>query len=974
MKMKRILIIITALTALYSCERLPVEPEEIIPINPEVTIPSTDSVAVCTFNISSADRTKSSISPDENAINDINIYAYRDGKLVEHVFKSNPTSVAFELNKGYTYNFYAISNMGRIEMPVNESQVGGEVNLWIATIDDLEECIPMAWKTTGVNINSSQKAVNVKMERLAARIGFTLDASLVNGIKITSVRLCQSASVVRPFESGGSKITCEEESLDGDYATEQDLQDLNDGKTIYFYSLENRQDNLLPQNKDPWQKVPDALGSKAELCTYIEAIGEFEDGFLYKGTVTYRFYLGKDNTSDFSVIRNTDMSVTLTLTGEGLTEISWKVEPDVEVQPGYADGYIDESLHPADDMYIGEKFWYYMDVHPDLVTHLGGDLSKCSLKLVSIDGGSIKFDEYETDSSRGVIYVRGTCWTRGTGNIWLCDPSGKPVTEVSERFNIKKPNMVASFYSSVRYGDSDIAIDEQPCAIINGRDEKLHIYLTDEDGYNLNNDYLSGFDLTPFTFERDPYIESDYDMLGNITVTMTPGTSESNGPAATYTISCKNSGSDPDVNYELSRAVRGTRVISIDIDELNHSIYDIYSVDLGIEPITLTVVDNGWAKYHSTQTSLKINNPSNMPLTIQAWQVNTSNTDWNAISRNEYLDDVNNNITINRVSYITSSYYGSSLPLYGYGTTIYSERNGDGDQYSSDGNLMVYPLYGLDVNDCYRVQMVDQRGQESLHHLFDVRLPSGRLYSGEVKLIDNLEDGSMKYSIIYGDDPENPGWNNKGMWLYSNGNLISKPNTSLDSFPNITAQKLSNMISRFNSGPYNLTLTYDSSAGQLYASCTKGNPYGIKLDVSITGTVNGYVETFPNGTWFGGKDNNCSANISKTLTGITVGTSKTSIDGGAIKAGMDAIYAQTFFDSHNSIGSANSYQHAAHPTSLSVTIKIKVNSGSTADLYPITLTWNASNLSYYHSQDGTTYSPTLTKSMPTWSFNRLKRK
>ena len=214
----------------------------------------------------------------------------------------------------------------------------------------------------------------MRLERLAARIGFTLDASLVNGLKITSARICQSASVVRPFESGGSKITCEEESLDGDYATDQDLKNLNDGKTIYFYSLENVQDNLLPQNKDPWQKIPDALGSKAELCTYIEAIGTFEEGFLFKGSVTYRFYLGKDNTSDFSVIRNSDMHVTLTLTGEGLTEISWKVEPDVEVQPGYVDGYIDESLHPADDMYIGERFWYYMDVHPELVTHLGGDL------------------------------------------------------------------------------------------------------------------------------------------------------------------------------------------------------------------------------------------------------------------------------------------------------------------------------------------------------------------------------------------------------------------------------------------------------------------------------------------------------------------------------------------------------------------------------------------------------------------------
>ena len=972
--MKRLIMIITALAALYSCETLPMEPEDIWPEDTEVPVPSTDSLTVCTFNISSADRTKSSISPDENLIHDINIYAYRDGKLVEHVFESNPTTVSFELYKGCIYNFYAISNMGKVEMPVNESEISDNVNLWIATIDDLEECIPMAWKAVGLIISGSLKNVNVKMERLAARIGFTLDASLVNGLTITSVRLCQSASVVRPFESGGSKITCEEESLDGDYATEQDIQDLNDGKTIYFYTLENRQDNLLPQNTDPWQKVPDQLGSKAGLCTYIEAIGTFEEGFLFKGSVTYRFYLGKDNTSDFSVIRNTDMAVTLTLTGEGLTEISWKVEPDVEVQPGYTDGYIDESLHPADDMYIGEKFWYYLDVHADLVTHLGGDLDKCSLKLVSSDGGSIKFDEYDNDSSRGVMYARGTCWSKGTGTIWLCDTSGNPITEVSERFNIQKPRMVASFYSSVRYGDDDIACDEPPYAIINGQDEVLHMYLVDNDGYNLNNDYLSGFDLSPFTFERDPYIESDYDILGNITVTMTPGRSESNGPAASYTISCKNDGSDPDVNYELCRAVRGSRVISIDIDELNHSIYNVHTVDLDIQPITLTVVDNGWANYHSTQASVKVNNPSNMPLIIQAWQVNTTNTDWNAITRNQYLDDVNNNITIKRPTYITSAFYGSSLPLYGYGMTIYSERNGDGDPFISDGDLMVYPLTGLETDDCYRVQMVDKRGQESLHHLFDVRLPSGRLYSNEVKIIDNLDDGSMKYGIIYGDDPENPGWNDKGMWLYSNGNLISKPNTSLDSFNNVTARNLTNLMSRFNSGPYDLVMAYDPSAGQLYAISTKGNLYGIKLDVSITGTVNGYVETFPNGTWFGGKDNNCSATISKTLTGITVGSSKTSIDGGAIKAGMDAIYAQTFFDSHNSIGSANSYQHAAHPTSLSVTIKIKVNSASTADLYPITLTWNDTSLSYYHSQDGTTYYPTVTKSMPTWNFVHLKRK
>lgn len=965
--MKRIIPLIFAVLSMLSCSL-----EE--PFDRAEETPSVQTKTAIVKISVQPPKTRSSVSVDEQLINDINFLAYLNGNLAASLYTEDLSDVVLELNRNHSYNLYAVSNIGEITPPATEEEMKEAFSHFINGINDFSYGLPLSWSRTGFNVSSNTMSLSIVMERLVAKVSFSIDKSVLSGLTVNSVRLCQSPVVVYPFMEGGSRVNDYTLVTDGDYATAEDLAALNSGKKIFFYTLENCQGTLLPDNTDPWAKTPDYLNQKSELCTYIEAECSFEEGNLLSGDVTYRFFLGKDNTSDFSVIRNSDMLVTLTLTVEGLTEISWKVEPDVEVQPGYTDGYIDESLHPADDMYIGEKFWYYMDVHPDLVTHLGGDLDKCSLKLVSSDGGSIKFDEYDNDSSRGVIYVRGTCWSKGTGTIWLCDPDGNPVTEVSERFNIQKPRMVASFYSSVRYGDDDIACDEPPYAIINGQDEVLHMYLVDNDGYNLNNDYLSGFDLSPFTFERDPYIESDYDILGNITVTMTPGRSESNGPAATYTISCRNEGSDPDINYELSRAIRGRDVISIDIDENNHSIYDVYSVDLGMEPVTLTVVDNGWAKYHSCQASVKVDNPSNMPLTIQAWQVNTANTDWNAISRNQYLDDVNNNITIKRPSYITSAYYGSSLPLYGYGMTIYSERNGDGDQFISDGDLMVYPLTGLETDDCYRVQMVDKRGQESLHHLFDVRLPSGRLYSNEVKIIDNLDDGSMKYGIIYGDDPENPGWNDKGMWLYSNGNLISKPNTSLDSFNNVTARNLTNLMSRFNAGPYNIVLTYDSSAGQLYASCTSGNKYNIKLDVSITGTVQGYVETFPSGTWFGGKDNNCSATISKTLTGITVGSSKTSIDGGAIKAGMDAIYAQTFFDSHNSIGSANSYQHAAHPTSLSVTIKIKVNSGSTADLYPVTLTWNASNLSYYHSQDGTTYSPTLTKSMPTWEFVHLKRK
>ena len=144
--------------------------------------------------------------------------------------------------------------------------------------------------------------------------------------------------------------------------------------------------------------------------------------------------------------------------------------------------------------------------------------------------------------------------------------------------------------------------------------------------------------------------------------------------------------------------------------------------------------------------------------------------------------------------------------------------------------------------------------------------------------------------------------------------------------------------------------------------------------MNTTGTVKGYVKTYPNGTWGSGKDNNCTATISKTVTGVAVTSTNTSIDGGALKAGMDAIYAQTFFDSKNMIGSANSYQHAAHPTSMDVTLKIKVNSGSGTEMYPITLSWSDANLWYYHSQDATTYTPTITKTAPLFNMIRVKEK
>lgn len=344
--MKKINAILLAMVVLNSCEMslLPIdEPQDVQELKTTIT-----------FKVSDRHMTRSSISPDENMVKDINIYAYRNGVLENQIYHMTNEALHMELARGYEYNFYALANVGEKTAPVKESEIRSDLMIAIKDTDDISGCLPMAWETEGISITSPSKTISISLDRLVARIGFKIDSSLLNGLTVTSIRLCQSAAVVWPFNSEGSRITSSSEAITGDYASEEDLAAVNAGEGIIFYALENRQGVLLPDNTDLWEKVPDALNDKADLCTYIEIGCEFQEGFLYSGTVIYRFYPGADNTSDFSIVRNTDMSVTMYLTTDGLKEISWKVEPDIELQDGFAYGYLDESMHDADNLYVGE--------------------------------------------------------------------------------------------------------------------------------------------------------------------------------------------------------------------------------------------------------------------------------------------------------------------------------------------------------------------------------------------------------------------------------------------------------------------------------------------------------------------------------------------------------------------------------------------------------------------------------------------
>ena len=371
-----------------------------------------------TFRITNAFNTRSSVNVDDEAINNINIFAYRDGKLENKIYMTSPSVVIMELTKGVSYNMYAVANTGPLTPPVKETSLRS-LSCSIISIASLEKGIPMAWAQDRVQINDGSSGISVPLERLVSRIGFHVDSSLLNGLKINSIQLKQSAKVVRPFLSGGSYARSSSEVIDGDTASSQDLRNINNGNIIFFYAMENIHGNLLPGNTNPWNKVPDEVGGRSSLCTYLEVECSFLSDSMYDGTVTYRFFAGDNNTSDFSIRRNTDILISLCPTGDGLREVSWKIESDVKVRDGYAWGYIDEGRHRADDLYLGEMFYYYVEISDELTEHFNGDISGCTFEFVSDDGGDITFSNYSPSNEYHSIYAQGTCCGEGTGEIWL---------------------------------------------------------------------------------------------------------------------------------------------------------------------------------------------------------------------------------------------------------------------------------------------------------------------------------------------------------------------------------------------------------------------------------------------------------------------------------------------------------------------------------------------------------------------------
>lgn len=354
------------------------------------------------FRVSCTDSTKtrSSISASETAVANLNLLVYYNGKLEASSYIESPTSFSMSLVRGRTYNMYALANMGKVTAPATEDQMLS-YQYSISKITDIKQGLPMCWSIEEKTISGASPAISIILERMVSRINFNIDSSELEDFTVTAVRLRQGALKMYPFfenGSGGSRASSPSDVGDGDWASSSDLTKLNAGGKATFYALENCQGVLLPGNKSAESKIPSEIPSSADLCTYLEMTasysGEYEGVPISSDNVVYRFYIGNDNCSDFNVIRNNDVDISLTVTRERIFDESWRVsygEDLPNIAYGLANSESSVSLNVGGSTTLSTTYYRTVDGARDSETDVTSYAAWTSSNpsIATVEGGKI---------------------------------------------------------------------------------------------------------------------------------------------------------------------------------------------------------------------------------------------------------------------------------------------------------------------------------------------------------------------------------------------------------------------------------------------------------------------------------------------------------------------------------------------------------------------------------------------------------
>lgn len=266
-------------------------------------------------------------------------------------------SISIGLPKG-KYDFYLTGNMWNVRksdgtttgvgFPASETDVSAmfyridgkdvDSDYRRETFSEISKFgIPLCWSAASVDITSSGP-LNIQMRRLLSKLTVTIDHSGISGTELSdfengSLHIRQANCKIAPFDPQGSKAVSSQDIIEtGDYDSAMENGLL---KEFVFYVPENRQGVLMPGNSDPYSKdmdgVENANGNNgvSKMLTYVEFTGRLSNANTGLGGVAvYRFFLGRNATTDFDITRNNSMKVLLGFNVNSLFKAEWKIDVD----------------------------------------------------------------------------------------------------------------------------------------------------------------------------------------------------------------------------------------------------------------------------------------------------------------------------------------------------------------------------------------------------------------------------------------------------------------------------------------------------------------------------------------------------------------------------------------------------------------------------------------------------------------------
>ena len=253
----------------------------------------------------------------EKAIADIHALIYNSaGKLVGYGY-SPSDELTVNTRSGHNCTLYAIANAGAKAFSAEAlANVNTEDKLKALTTplllswDGLTKGavnIVMAGSKKGIDIQpGKQVPVALTVSRIAARITLDIKAKPGSNIVIKDYQVCSlpALSYYEPQEGmDAPSVTTDSYWLDSDpISLNADATELNTS----FYMYENRQGvvSTVTDQKDKGETKAPAR------ATYVLIHGEVDDK-----KVTWRVYLGANNTDDFNIKRNCTYTYTIALNG-----------------------------------------------------------------------------------------------------------------------------------------------------------------------------------------------------------------------------------------------------------------------------------------------------------------------------------------------------------------------------------------------------------------------------------------------------------------------------------------------------------------------------------------------------------------------------------------------------------------------------------------------------------------------------------